>query len=84
MLFEPLPPGVSIAAGATFTEHRENERTGRRESGGAYAPVHDYEGRGGGLVSGPIEALLPLWRACRDEELIEAAAMELVFDGSPA
>lgn len=48
------------------------------ESGGAFAPVHAYELRGEGSASGPIEAILPMYRRWREEELIHQTRLEML------
>lgn len=46
----------------------------------AYAPAHEYEMKGRGTVEGQVDALLHLYRRCRDEELIHLAHPALIVD----
>ena len=43
-----------------------------------YAPVHHYELHGKGGVEGEVEALLPIYRICREEDLIRTTRAELL------
>ncbi len=65
-LFSPLPPGVVSEPAAPFVETHFEPQTGT----GVYAPVHPYELRGSGTVSGPFEGVLDLWRRCRGEKAV--------------
>ena len=81
-LFERLPPGASLSPGASFAEEEEKEKGEPEGTTGAYAPVHDFEGRGSGAVRGSLDAVLTLWHALRGEELVKSGAPRLVFEDS--
>jgi hypothetical protein len=71
---EHLPPGARLSAGSGFTEVRDPDARGVE----MYAPVHQYEMRGEGEVEGSLEAVLPIYRLCRDEELVKVSGARLI------
>ena len=74
---EQLPPGARLSQGTSFTETRDPDAGGLE----LYAPVHQYELRGEGEVEGDLEAVLPIYRFCRDEELVQVSCAELIAAG---
>jgi hypothetical protein len=72
--FDHLPPGARLTQGSHFTEVRDPDARGLE----MYAPVHQYELRGEGGVEGDLEAVLPIFRLCRDEELVHVFKAELI------
>jgi hypothetical protein len=75
--FDHLPAGVRLSKGTSFTEIRDPDARGLE----MYAPVHQYELRGEGEVEGDLEAILPIYRVCRDEELVQVSCAELIGTG---
>jgi len=76
-LLEHLPAGAHLSKGTSFTEIRDPDAGGLE----MYAPVHQYELRGEGEVEGDLEAVLPIYRLCRDEELVQVSCAELIAAG---
>lgn len=74
---ENLPDGAHLSKGTSITEIRDPDADGVE----MYAPVHDYELRGDGGVEGDLEAVLPIYRLFRDEELVQVSGAELIADG---
>ena len=78
--FEDLPPGARLSKGTIFTEIRDPDGRGVE----LYAPLHQYELRGEGEVEGNLEAVLPIFRLCRDEQLVQVSGAELISAGRKA
>ncbi|HET6279199.1 MAG TPA: hypothetical protein VFG08_10485 [Candidatus Polarisedimenticolia bacterium] len=74
---EQLPPGARLSQGTSFTETRDPDATGLE----LYAPAHEYELRAEGEVEGDLEAVLPIYRFCRDEELVRVSRAALIAAG---
>lgn len=74
--FERLPEGVSLQPEQPF---EEIIRPGSKGIA-VYAPDHQYELRGHGDVTGPLEGVLAVHRFCRDEALIRSSRIESVFE----
>jgi hypothetical protein len=73
-IFYHLRKGVKLSEETTFDEIVEPSAKGIE----AYAPVHEYELRGKGGVEGPVNGVIALYRACRDEPLIQEGAPKLI------
>lgn len=73
-LFRDLPEGVRTDPATTWTERKDPSGKGTE----LYAPVHDYELHGHGVVEGDFEPVLDLYRTCRGEELIRVEKAELI------
>ena len=73
-LFDRLGRGVHLIEGSRFDEIRDPDARGLE----MYAPVHHYELHGKGGVEGEVEALLPIYRICREEDLIRTTRAELI------
>jgi hypothetical protein len=78
--FENLPPGARLSKGTSFTEIRDPDARGLE----MYAPVHQYELHGEGEVEGDLAAVLPIFRLCRDEQLVRVSCAELIGAGRKA
>jgi len=74
---ERLPAGARLSEGTIFSEVRDPDAAGVE----LYAPVHQYELRGEGEVEGEMEAVLPIYRSLRDEELVQVSSAELIAAG---
>lgn len=75
--FDRLPAGARLSKGTSFTEIRDPDARGLE----MYAPVHQYELRGEGEVEGDLDAILPIFRLCRDEELVQVSDADLIATG---
>ena len=73
-LFDRLERGVHLTDGTRFEEIKNPDARGLE----MYAPIHHYEMHGEGGVTGDLEGVLPLFRACRDEELVQVTRAELI------
>jgi hypothetical protein len=65
--------GLRLSGDCDFRERSDPRAQGSE----AYAPAHDYEARGRGAVEGPVDSLLALHRACREEELLQVGQPSL-------
>ncbi len=75
LLFHP-PEGVRVEWAAPLEERIDPKARGAE----LYAPVHDYELRGEGSCSGPLDGVLDLHRALRREEPVHLRSLELLED----
>jgi hypothetical protein len=71
-LLGSLPKGIKHEAGPT----KETKDKGARGVE-AYSPVHDYEIKGGGKISGPVDAVLEARAALDAHPLVKAGIVEL-------
>ena len=66
--------GLRLTGDSSFRERSDPKASGSE----AYAPAHEYEAKGRGAVEGPVDALLAVYRRCRDEEQIHVAHPTLI------
>jgi hypothetical protein len=71
---EDLPSGTHLSADSRFEEFLDPEAAGAE----VYAPVHDFEFRGHGVVLGDVEGVLRAHRRIASDELTDAGAIRLV------
>ncbi len=74
-MFKEKADGVTIKGEMTVKVHPEAKGVEM------YAPVHEYELKGEGVVEGPVDGVLDLHRRSRGEELISLGGLALVRDG---
>jgi len=72
-LLAPLGDGLALSPESGVEVTIEPEATGAE----AYAPLHEYEARGKGTVSGQVPAVIQCYRRLRKEELIRLEPLEL-------
>ena len=72
--FQHLPEGARLSPDSSFEESIHPDEIGVE----VYTPSHEYELRGRGTVAGAIEAVLSLFRTCRDEDLIREGPVDLL------
>jgi hypothetical protein len=77
-LFEELPAGVFLRPDRPFKERVDPDA----RATDVYAPAHAYELRGKGLVEGPVEGVIAIFRECAAEGTLRLGKIELV-EGCP-
>ncbi len=73
-LFDHMPDGVKLIDSTGFDVKVDPGAEGVE----LYAPTHDFEMKGEGVVEGDLEGVIQVYRACRAEELIHQSAAELI------
>ena len=73
-LFTSLGEGLALAPESGVELKIEPDAGGAE----AYAPLHDYEARGQGTVTGDVAAVIRFYRRLREEEQMRLKPLELV------
>lgn len=79
-LFEKFPAGVFLRADRPFRERVDPDA----RATDVYAPAHAYELRGKGVVEGPVEGVIAMFRECAAEETLRIGKIEIVERGPDA
>ncbi len=75
--FDRMPEGVRIVPETPLVPRVHPGAT----ASAVYAPAHEYELTGDGLVEGSLEAVLEFRRWCRQDEAIATGRIELIDEG---